>query len=200
MLKKGGENNIKKKKVFTGVHFTPKAKCVNCKRFEECCAKDNVLTTELILLDCESFYYVFKCLEEVEKRPVLDGNLKKQHEGIPYLTQPCIVNGALAVELALKFLTFKENESFECIHNLQKLFEKLPDCHKKILIERICREAHQDEVTLTIKLSDIANLFEDFRYSFGKESLGFSNFFFEFVHIVCDYALSQKTIYEDNVG
>ena len=111
---------------------------------------------------------------------------------------PYIVNGALAAELALKFLIFKENGEFECIHNLQRLFEQLPDCHKTILSNTICEQAHQNEETLNWSLSNIANLFEDFRYSFGKEYLGFSDFFNIFVHIVCDYAIAHKPVYDDS--
>ena len=89
-------------------------------------------------------------------------NFKKQHEGIPSLTSPLVVNGALAAELALKFLIFKEVESYECIHNLQLLFEQLPDCHKNALTEIICEQAHQDDETLKFNLTNISRLFEDF--------------------------------------
>lgn len=83
----------------------------------------------------ESFYYLFKQLEKFEKLPILGedeeknqetiDDYTKRHEGIPSLTSPLAVNGALAVELALKFLIFKEMGSYECIHNLQRLFEQL---------------------------------------------------------------------------
>ena len=176
------------KRVFTGVPFTPKPKCVVCEHFEQCRNSDNSLTIRIMVLECESFYYLFKQLEKFEKLPTLseneDKNLEtidnyiKRHEGIPTLTSPFVVNGALAVELALKFLIFKEKGSYECIHNLQRLFEQLPDCHKDALAEIIC---------------------EHFRYSFGKEHLGYTNFFNEFVHIVCDYAIMLKPIDEEEI-
>ena len=152
-------------------------------------------------------FYLFKQLEEFEKLPTLSDNEEKnletideyinRHEGIPSLMSPFVVNGALAVELALKFLIFKEKGSYECIHNLQRLFDQLPDCHKNALTEIICKQAHQNDETLKFNLTNISNLFEDFRYSFGKEHVGYTNFFNEFVHIVCEYAILQKPINEE---
>lgn len=109
------------------------------------------------------------------------------------------MNGVLAAELALKFLIFKEMGSYECIHNLQRLFEQLPYCHKNALTETIYEQAHQNEETLKFNLANISNLFEDFRYSFGKEQLGYTNFFNEFVHIVCEYAILQKAIDDEEI-
>lgn len=190
------------KRKFTGVPFTPKEKCYNCEHLEQCRNGNRSFTAKEIVIDCEGFYYIFKRLEEFEKYPILDGNIEKfteeilaydgKHKGTPFLTTPLIVNGALAVELALKSLIFKENGEFECTHNLQRLFEQLPVCHKNPLSELIYKQAHQNKETLNFNLHNISNLFEDFRYPFGKESVGYTNFFSEFVHIVCDYAMSQK--------
>ena len=38
----------------------------------------------------------------------------------------------------------------------------------------------------------VHDLFMDYRYFFEHESVGYSNFFTDLVHIVCDYALSMK--------
>ena len=197
------------KRKFTGVPFTPKPKCAACEHLEQCRSSDNSLTIKLMVLECESFYYLFKRLEEFERFPTLGESMEKnqenidyyekQHEGIPSLTSPLVVNGALAAELALKFLIFKEMGSYECIHNLQRLFKQLPDCHKNVLSERIYKQAHQNEETLELNLTNISNLFEDFRYSFGKEHLGYTGFFYEFVNIVCEYAISQKPIDEEEI-
>ena len=196
-----------KKRKFDGVPFTPKTKCIGCEHLDDCRNRDQSATTKCILLECESFYYVFKELEKFEKRPFYDGNTakyeetllayEKKHEGVPMLTYPLVVNGAFAAELALKFLIFKENLKFDCIHSLYELFYQLPSKHKDTLTEIIYTQAHQNAETLKFNLSNIANLFEDFRYAFGKEQLGFSNFFNDFVHIVCDYALQQKKIVEE---
>lgn len=188
------------KRKFTGISFALKSQCDVCEYRKKCEEGNNSLTVKMIILECESFYYLFKQLEEFEKLPflVLSENketiddYKKRHEGMPSLTLPFVENGAFAAELALKFLIFKEKGSFDCTHNLQCLFEQLPDCHKNVLIEMICEQAHQNKETLKLNLANISNLFEDFRYAFGKEHLGYTNFFNEFVHIVCEYAISKK--------
>lgn len=160
------------KRVFTGVPFTPKPKCAVCEHLEQCRNSDNSLTIKRMALEWESFYYFFKQLEECEKLPTLsenkDKNIEaiddyiKRREGIPTLTSPLVVNGALAVELALKFLIFKEMGSYECIHNLKCLFEQMPGCHKNALTEIICEQAHQNDETLKFNLTNISRLFEDF--------------------------------------
>lgn len=157
------------KRKFTGVPFTPTPKCTVCEQFEQCRNRNNLLTSRQMVVVCEGFYYIFNQLEEFEKIPVLGESIeknqeviddyKKRHEGIPSLMSPLVVNGALAVELALKFLIFKEQGVYECIHNLQRLFGQLPDCYKDVLTEMIYKEAHQNEETLKVNLA-----FED-RYS-----------------------------------
>lgn len=196
------------KRKFAGVPFIIQEKCLGCKQLEQCKSNNQSLTVKAIVLDCEGFYYVFQKLEQFEQHPKFDGDLKKykdaitvyeeQHMGVPLLSPALVVNGTLAAELALKFLIFKENGEFDCIHNLQKLFEQLPACHKVALSEIIYQQAHQNEETLRMNLSDIANLFEDFRYIFGKRSVDFSNFFNDFVRIVCDYAISLKPKDDDS--
>lgn len=198
---------VAKKHKFDGVPFTPKTKCIGCEHLEDCRNCDQSTTLKCILLECESFYYVFKKLEEFEKRPFNDGNTaqysdsllayEKEHESVPMLTYPLVVNGAFAAELALKFLIFQENLKFDCIHSLYQLFYQLPSKHKVPLTEIIYKQARQNAKTLEVNLSNIANLFEDFRYAFGKEQLGFTNFFNDFIHIVCDYAIQQKKIDEE---
>lgn len=89
----------------------------------------------------------------MEKSQEIIDEYVKRHEDIPSLRSPLVVNGALAAELALKFLIFKEMGSYECIHNLHSLFEQLPDCHKNALTEIIYKQAHQNEETLKINLT-----------------------------------------------
>ena len=199
---------MRRPKQFSGLSFPSMKKCSECSRMSEC--EDTGLSSfaeKLILWDCESFYFTFRRLEEMEKRPVFDGNLEKHiremrqyeasHRNIPDLTSPLIVNGTLATELALKFLIFKENGAFDCIHDLKMLYENLPEAHKTILTDRLCSQAHQSPETLEFQLTNIAKDFETFRYSFEQQYLGYSNFLLDFIHIVCDYALSFKPEYQD---
>lgn len=71
------------------------------------------MTIKLMVLECESFYHLYKQLEEFGKMPTLCEGMEKsqgiiddyvkRHEDIPSLRSPLVVNGALAAELALKF-------------------------------------------------------------------------------------------------
>lgn len=116
------------KRKFTGVPFIPKPKCAACEYLEQCKDSNNSMTIKIMVLECESFYYLFKQLEEFEKLHTLEENEEKNleaiddymtwHENISSLTSPLVVNDALAVELALNFLIIKEMGSYECIHNL----------------------------------------------------------------------------------
>ncbi|MBC5747243.1 hypothetical protein H8Z78_05155 [Dysosmobacter sp. NSJ-60] len=199
---------MRRPKQFSGLSFLPMKKCSGCSRLDECKGTDlSPFAAKLILWDCESFYFTFKQLEEMEKRPVFDGNLAKHiremrqyeasHRNIPDLTSPLIVNGTLATELALKFLIYKENGTFDCIHDLKMLYEYLPEPHKTILTDCLCSQAYQSPETLEFQLTNIAKDFETFRYSFEQQYLGYSNFLLDFIRIVCDYALSFKPEYQD---
>ena len=192
---------------FCGKTTTLWRKCENCEKRESCMKVDKDFIAKKILIDCEGFYYVFKKLEIFEAYPILDGDVEKhnqdmaeyeeRHKGVPFLTPPLVANGTLAAELALKYLVFKEKGEYECSHQLQFLFNQLTEPHKTALIERICKEAHQNETTLTENLNNISNLFEDFRYFYEHSALGYSNFWNDFVHIVCDYALSFQSECEE---
>lgn len=56
---------------FTGVPFIPKPKCATCEHLEQCRSSNNSMTIKLMVLECESFYHLYKQLEEFEKMPVL---------------------------------------------------------------------------------------------------------------------------------
>ena len=193
---------MSKKRVFSGIEFANKKKCENCECKEECVESNKMLTAYGILLDCEGFYYVFCKLEEIEQRPKLCNDIEqykkevaayeKEHENIPYLTPAMVTNGALALELAMKFLIFKENKEFECGHDLAVLFSQLPQVHIDILNPIIYKDMHQNENTFSSNIKNMSNIFVDYRYFFEHESVGHTNFFTDLVHIVCDYAISMK--------
>ena len=147
-----------------------------------------------VLLDCKAFYIVFCELEERCRIPDDPEKKKQYHEESdagkrPFLTPAMVTNGVLAAELALKALTLREPGTFDCIHDLDKLFYALPDNHRNALSSLIKEKAHQNDVTLKTNLETISNFFQEWRYFFQRESIGYSNFLTEFIHIVCDYAL-----------
>ena len=109
----------------------------------------------------------------------------------PFLDPVLVTNGALAAELAMKALTLWETGSFECIHYLDELFFSLPNAHLDALSSLIKDKAHQNDETLRENLKMIRNFFVEWRYFFESDSIGYSGFLLEFIHIVCGYAMSE---------
>ena len=187
---------------FTGTSFRPMPQCSSCERLTQCQENQFFVTLDNILFDCKGFYHVFKRIEEFDNPPLFDGgdieahieeaNLyEERHRNVPCLLMAEAANGALAAELALKYLIFRENQSFDCIHNLKELFYQLPEPHKTVLTDRIYTELCQAAWSLDKNLQQISDIFAHARYSFSRNiGFGFTNFFTGFVHIVCDYALS----------
>lgn len=192
---------MSKKQVFSSHTIGDKEKCKNCNNKPQCIDTNNMVTTYGILIDCEGFYYVFFELEKIEQPPRLDADIEKNkqeideyekaHENLPCLTPPLVTNGALALELAMMFLIFSENKEFEYGHDLAILYSQIPEVHSEKL-KTIYKELSQDENTFDRSIKQISNVFQDYRYFFEHEAIGYSNFFNGLVHIVCDYAISMK--------
>lgn len=149
-----------------------------------------------VLLDCKAFYIVFCELEE--RCRILDDpeEKKRYHEESdagkrPFLTPAMVTNGVLAAELALKALTLRETGTFDCIHDLDKLFYALPEVHKTALSSLIKEKSCQNDATLKKNLETISLFFHKWRYFFQHETVGYTNFMTEFIHIVCDYAIAK---------
>ena len=156
-----------------------------------------------VLLDCKAFYIVFCELEERCRIPDDPEEKKRYHEESdagkrPYLTPAMVTNGVLAAELALKALTLKETGTFDCIHDLDKLFYALPEEHRETLSSLIKEKSYQNDATLKRNLETISNFFVDWRYFFQFEAIGYSNFLPEFIHIVCDYAIAEIATFNEN--
>lgn len=176
-------------------------KCQSCDKASDCEFLKHLYQKPYdasgILLDCKAFYIVFCELENRCCIPFGDPEkMKKYHEESdagkrPFLTPAMVTNGVLAAELALKALTLKETGTFNCIHNLDKLFYTLPDNHKDALSCMIKEKARQNDATLKTNLKTIGDFFQKWRYFFQHESIGYSNFLLEFIHIVCDYAIEE---------
>ena len=148
-----------------------------------------------VLLDCKAFYIVFCELEERCRIPDDPEEEKRYHEESdagrrPYLTPAMVTNGVLAAELALKALILREAGTFDCIHDLDKLFYALPEEHRETLSSLIKEKSHQNDATLKTNLKTIGNFFQEWRYFYESESMGYSNFLTEFIHIICDYAIA----------
>ena len=205
-------NNDVKTTQFTGTSFRPMPQCSSCERLAQCRENQFFVTMDNILFDCKGFYHVFKKIEEFNSYPFFDGgdmetyiqevNLyEERHQSVPCLLMAEAANGALAAELALKYLIFRENHSFDCIHDLKELFYRLPEPHMTVLTNKIYTELCQAAWSLDKNLQQISDIFEHARYSFSRNAnFGFTNFFTGFVHIICDYTLSLSCNNDDPDG
>lgn len=150
-----------------------------------------------VLLDCKAFYTVFCELEERCRIPHGDPEEMQHFEDDyltgkrPFLIPAMVTNGVLAAELALKALTLKETGTFDCIHDLDKLFYALPEEHKTALSTQLKEKYHENDATLKANLETISNFFQDWRYFFERETISYNNFLPEFIHIVCDFAITD---------
>ncbi len=163
-----------------------------------------------VLLDCKAFCIVFCELEERCRIPDNPEEKKRYHEESdagkhPYLVPAMVTNGVLAAELALKALALRETGAFDCIHDLDKLFYALPEVHKTALSSLIKEKSCQNDATLKKNLETISLFFHKWRYFFQHETVGYTSFMTEFIHIVCDYAIatienSEKDDKQDSSG
>lgn len=178
--------------------YYPKSK----KECEVCSDRDKCddLTSHIILLDCRSFYYTYNLLEpynqftgDKERHKKEIEQYFEEQQNRPTLLFPWVVNGALATELALKYLTFRETRSFTKTHNLKQLYQELPLAHKSELLTRFNIKAHQNEETLLLNLEGFSEAFVYFRYPFSMGSFGISGVFHDFVKIVCEYVFEFET-------
>lgn len=182
--------------------ITEPSRCRNCDKRDNCEFLEKIQQAPFdsfgVVLDCKSFYYTFCELEKTKEsyRHSIDSN-DVNDEGIstkPFLDPALVVNGVLAAELALKALILEETGLFDCIHDLEKLFNALPEPHKTALTDRLKAGAHQNDATLCANLRIIKDFFVEWRYFFVKEALGYSGFLLSFVHIVCDYVIDEVTV------
>lgn len=167
--------------------------CKICKIKEQC----NLQINYLILADCNGFYYTYKLLLKETIFPIFTHSQKELEEKIkrnitkldqPQLFYTIITNGALAVELAMKYLIFRQKHEFKEEHKLNLLFESLPLKDKNEILERIKQTTGKDSKSFRKSLEKFSEVFVKARYFFAHENKGINNLFDSFVQIVCDYA------------
>lgn len=165
-------------------------KCQACKDKDKCGWHE--VTENGIILDCKAFYYVFCDLENKDRNPVGDPEemrkFHKEAEKRVFVTPALVTNGILAVELALKYLNYKENRTFDCIHDISDLFYSLPEIHRNELESLLKKKTHQNDATLRTNLNQIRDFFVQWRYFFEQPAIGYSNFLLDSIHVICDYA------------
>ncbi len=162
--------------------------CQNC----DCSYVD--IEEAIILQECHAFYTVFLQLEEQLKSSGLHNN--NFDVKLPtLLSVPYMVNGAFACELALKYLLISLNIPFDMVkgHDLEYLFQLLPQEQKDTLTSLIKKGSFLDDSTFQDGLSSIANAFNKQRYQFSNydQDLSTHALFSPFVHVLCEFVLEK---------
>ena len=79
---------------------------------------------------------------------------------------PAIVCYAFSIELFLKSIHLREGTSHRG-HNLRDLFDALPPSTKSLISTQFYNRFGMNEFNYRIKISEVKNLFNDFRYIQG---------------------------------
>lgn len=112
-------------------------------------------------LHFQSFYNAFLLLYKKFKEKDNAGNCD-----VLYFF-PCVVNGALASELALKSILYHKKIPYEKNHDLRELFKLLPAEYQKEIVYRILQLNPKYNMDNFEKdFSFFAQAFIDFRYSY----------------------------------
>ena len=180
-------------------------KCQSCEKASNCeflkTLHQKPFDARGILLNSKAFYAVFYELEKCYCTPFdNDERIQQYREKLNagnhlYLDPALVTNGVLAAELAMKALTFKETGTFDCTHDLDRLFYALPDKYRLELSDIIKEKSHQNDNTIKAQLETTSGFFVNWRYSFEREAIGYTNFLNEFIHIVCEYAFKKIDTY-----
>ncbi len=175
-------------------------KCVNCKYEKE----NREITAEHIVLECKSFYMTFKLVEPYYLKQIhnMENHIIDEEDikNAALYIYSYVVNGAFAVELAMKYLLTLANIEY-CTgnkgHDLLDLYKKLSvnkkeiTADRKVIVERLCELGHQNEETIIKNLESLKNCYIYYRYLFSYGSVGISGFLGVFVNVVCNYAIEK---------
>lgn len=183
--------------------------CLNCNYEDE----NRIIDARIILLECKSFYQVFKDIDPV---------IQKELESMRYVSNVTdwdefdrisekanlyryayVVNGAFATELALKFLYTLANIDYprgNAGHDLLKLYQGYFYTNKKVvrndvdeLLRRLCADGTQNPDTIEKNVESFSDCYNRYRYLFSFSEAGTNDFFSVFVKTICDYVLSKES-------
>lgn len=114
-------------------------------------------------LHFQSFYNAFLLLYKKFNEKDFEGN-----SDVFYFF-PCVVNGALSAELALKSILYSEKIPYEKNHDLHGLFQLLPEKYQNEIVCRILQlNSTYNMDNFEKDFSFFAQAFMDFRYSYEE--------------------------------
>ena len=149
--------------------------------------RSEVDTEKIMKVGMETFAKASKYLENLSKKAVLGMGPVGD---IPMMI-PSIVLGALACEVGLKTLLRIEGKTDERKHELKVLYQKLDECHKseisqKLLVSMKEIDENYNEENLDEDLDEVNKAFVDWRYFYEKSqhtSIAFLNEFYKSIQM-----------------
>ena len=167
--------------------------CDACPNQEDC----NLQTCFQILQASKGFFYAYELLlanshypwfshSEEEFAERRERNLEKLDQ--PSLLYAIATNGAMSAELALKYLTYRENHDFLETHKLDHLFNGLPQEDRNEILLRIEQQTGTGSKVFIKTLIGFSDVFTEARYFFSLGNKGVSVLFDGFTCVVHEYA------------
>lgn len=168
--------------------------CTSCEMYGDC----ELQTSYQILEASKAFFFAYELLLDNSHYPwfahsheeyEIRWGKNKDKLGQPSLLFTIATNGAMAAELALKYLTFREQHSFVQTHKLDQLFGNLPPQDKAEILRRLEQRTDTCEEVLMKTINIFSDVFTEARYHFSLGNKGISILFDDFVRVVQEYAI-----------
>ena len=168
--------------------------CAACNGNDDC----ELQTCYQILEASKGFFYTYELLLKDSKYPFFERSQEKAAEriaegaaklGQPTLFYSIVVNGSMATELALKYLTYRDTHEFVQTHRLDLLFKDLPPKDREEILLRIRKQTGTSDEVFERSLDTFASAFNEARYFFSLGNKGVSFFFDDFTRVVHEYAI-----------
>ena len=167
--------------------------CAECGMNSDC----SLQTCYQILVACKGFYYTYRLLLSDTRDPIFVRTAKERKEKLesnankgdqPPLMYAIVANGAMAAELALKYLAFHEHHEFAQSHKLDVLLAGLAVKDREAIQSEFELRTGVSMGVFKKSLEGFSNAFNEARYFFSYGNKGISFHFDDFVRIVCEYA------------
>lgn len=169
--------------------------CTACAGNSDCVLQ----TSHQILVASKGFFYTYELLLKDSAYPWFvrsqEERARRLRESVDKLDQPSllhaiVVNGSMATELALKYLTYRDAREFVQTHRLDLLLNNLPSKDRQEILSRLEKRAGMSEEVCEKAIAIFSNAFTEARYFFSPgNNKGISFLFDDFVRVVHEYAI-----------
>lgn len=168
--------------------------CATCSMGDRC----ELSTCHQILEASKGFFYAYELLLDNSHYPWFSHSqeefAKRREKNFDKLDQPSLLftiatNGAMATELALKYLIFRDAHEFVQTHKLDRLFNDLPLADREEILRRIEQRTGTSGDVFEKTLTIFSDVFTEARYHFSLGNKGISVLFDDFTRVVQEYAI-----------